>query len=98
MLRAIEATLVAEDPAWARQFTDQPTDEGTTAPAEEPSERTAAPEGLRRRRVIYAVLVLAWVALLATGVALASPALTLTAIAILLWAPLACVVASSFRS
>lgn len=93
-LRAIEATLVADDPAWARQFTDPGAAQlSTDAPG-----RRGPRGGVRPRHVVWAVLIMAWVALLATGVALSSPALTLTAIAILLWAPLGCVVASSFRS
>lgn len=94
LLRAIEATLVADDPAWARQFTEpQP-----TRPIPDPPGDGTARGGIRARHVVWTVLVIAWVALLATGVALSSPALTLTAVAILLWTPLACVVVSSFRS
>jgi hypothetical protein len=95
LLRAIEASLVADDPAWARQFTD---------PRSALRARSGIPERhglrgvLRPRHVVWTVLIMAWVALLSVGVALSSPALTLTAIAVLLWAPLACVVASSFRS
>jgi Flp pilus assembly protein TadB len=93
LLRAIEATLIADDPVWARQFTEpQP----ARLAQEQPERRRR--RGLRTRHVVWTVLVGAWVALLATGVALGSPALTLTAVAILLWAPLACVVVSSFRS
>ncbi|MDI5967648.1 DUF3040 domain-containing protein [Streptomyces sp. SL13] len=93
-LRAIEATLVANDPRWARQFTEPaPRDEAADGP------RPHGPLGaVRPRHVVWAVLALGWVALLAVGVAISSPALTLTAIAVLLWAPLACVVATSFRS
>ena len=94
VLRAIEATLVADDPSWARQFTDP----------RSTLERSALPghhglrDRVRPRHVVWTLLVAAWMALLATGVVLGSPALTLTAIAVLLWAPLACVVATSFRS
>ena len=91
VLRAIEANLVADDPKWARQFAvPRPFDE--TADDESPH-RTVRP-----RHVVWTLLILAWLALLSVGVAVSSPALTLTAIAILLWAPLACVVATSFRS
>jgi hypothetical protein len=89
-LRAIEATLVADDPKWARQFTD-PRAAGAAAPEEPHRHR------LRVRHVAWTLLVLAWLTLLSVGVAVSSPALTLTAIAVLLWAPLACVVASSFK-
>ncbi len=94
LLREIEATLVADDPTWARQFTDPRSDRlrGHLP------ERRGLREGIRPRHIVWTVLILAWVALLSVGVALSSPALTLTAIAVLLWAPLACVVASSFRS
>lgn len=94
MLRAIEATLVADDPGWARQFTDP---QAARLRAGAP-ERHAIRDIIRPRHVVWTVLILAWVSLLTVGVALGSPALTLTAIAVLLWAPLACVVASSFRS
>lgn len=93
LLRGIEATLVADDPAWARQFTD-PSSVRRKAPPEHRWIRNA----IRPRHVVWTVLVMAWAALLTVGVVLSSPALTLTAIAVLLWAPLACVVASSFRS
>lgn len=94
LLRAIEATLVADDPDWARQFTDP---RALAARA-----GTAAPAGgrrsvLRPRHAVWAVMIMGWVALLATGVATRSPSLTLTAIAILLWTPLACVIAASLR-
>ncbi len=90
-LRAIEATLVANDPKWARQFTD-PHVAGKVTSDDTPRHR------IRVRHVVWTLLLLAWLALLSVGVALSSPALTLTAIAVLLWAPLACVVASSFRN
>jgi hypothetical protein len=95
MLRAIEASLVADDPAWARQFTDPP---AAVLARSRHRERRRPREVVRPRHVVWTLLVMAWVALLSVGVALSSPALTLTAIAVLLWAPLACVVASSFRS
>ena len=94
LLRAIEATLIADDPAWARQFTDPQAVRPETGP-----ERSGSPRRrIRPRHVVWTVLIMAWVALLTVGVALGSPALTLTAIAVLLWAPLGCVVASSFKS
>ncbi len=94
LLRAIEATLVADDPGWARQFTDPQAASLRSVPPERRGLRAI----VRPRHVVWTVLIMAWVALLSVGVALSSPALTLTAIAVLLWAPLACVVASSFRS
>lgn len=98
-LRAIEANLVADDPKWARQFdAPRPFDEDAPRPFDETADDEGPRRTVRPRHVVWTLLILAWLALLSVGVAVSSPALTLTAIAILLWAPLACVVATSFRS
>ncbi|PWI40977.1 DUF3040 domain-containing protein [Streptomyces sp. ICBB 8177] len=94
LLRAIEATLVADDPDWARQFAD-------SRPLRP---RGADPRGgllrgrVRPRHLVWALLLTGWVAMLLLGLVLGSTGLTLAAVGILLWGPLVCVVAGSYRS